>query len=76
MRFSACRYSLAAATRKLGDEPELNPAAEPVDAEYVLVRPQDRNPSDHSSGPPVFRPGAAIVCESGQGMGKRPAEHV
>ena len=50
VRFSACRNSIAAATRKLGEEPGINPAAEPVeagiarildlvDAEYVLVRP-------------------------------------
>ncbi|MBN2871650.1 MAG: DsrE family protein [Halothiobacillaceae bacterium] len=50
VRFSACKNSIAAATRKLGHEPKLNPAAQPVEAGiarildlveagYILVRP-------------------------------------
>ncbi len=50
VRFSACKNSIAGATRKLGKEPEMNPAAvsvdagiarilDLVDAGYVLVRP-------------------------------------
>ena len=50
VRFSACRNSIAGATRKLGKAPAMNPAATPVDAGiarildlvnagYVLVRP-------------------------------------
>ena len=50
VRFSACRHSIAGATRKLGEAPEMNPVASPVDAgiarildlvdaDYVLVRP-------------------------------------
>lgn len=50
VRFSACNNSIAGATRKLGKEPEMNPAAvsvdagiarilDLVDAGYVLVRP-------------------------------------
>lgn len=50
VRFSACKNSIAGATRKLGEAPEMNPAAQPVeagiarildvvDAGYVLVRP-------------------------------------
>ena len=50
VRFSACKNSIAGATRKLGKEPEMNADAQPVgagiarildlvDAGYVLVRP-------------------------------------
>ena len=50
VRFSACKNSIAGATRKMGHAPEMNPAAQPVDAGiarlldlvnagYVLVRP-------------------------------------
>ena len=50
VRFSACKNSIAGATRKLGKEPAMNPAAQPVEAGiarildlveagYVLVRP-------------------------------------
>ncbi|MCL7744972.1 DsrE family protein [Guyparkeria hydrothermalis] len=50
VRFSACKNSIAGATRKMGHKPEMNAAAEPVDAGiarlldlvdagYVLVRP-------------------------------------
>ena len=50
VRFSACKNSIAGATRKLGKEPTMNPAVQPVEAGiarvldlvnagYVLVRP-------------------------------------
>lgn len=50
VRFSACKNSIAAATRKLGHKPDLNSAAQPVEAGiarvldlveagYILVRP-------------------------------------
>jgi len=50
VRFSACKNSIAGATRKMGHAPEMNPAAVPVEAGiarvldlveagYILVRP-------------------------------------